>query len=178
MPNDSRLIIYVEIDEEITSVFDRIKNIQKKEILLVVPRKAILFQSVVNLKILKDKLLKKGKELVIVTTDRNGQHLANKIGLQVLNRVEVEKPEFVIEENPIVKIQPIQARRNLSPKEESPQRFTEKKISIRELIQEYRAGTLTPRTTPFLSVTLTGGVWAGMCMTLGPGDPLATGLSL
>lgn len=138
MPNDSRQIIYVEIDEEITSVYSRIKNIQKKEIFLVVPRKAILFQSVVNLKILKDKLIKKGKELVIITVDRNGRHLADKIGLKVLSRVEVEKPEFEIEENPIVKIQPIQARRNLSPKEESPQRFTEKKISIRELIQEYR----------------------------------------
>jgi hypothetical protein len=136
--DESRQIIYVEIDEEITSIFDRIKDIRKKEILLVVPKKAVIFQSVVNLKILKSKLEKRDKKLFIVTTDRNGQHLAGKIDIPVLNRVEIEKTEIPVEESPQIKIQPIQARRNLSPKEESPQRFTEKKISIRELIQEFR----------------------------------------
>ena len=139
MDKDQRKIIYVEIDEEVTSISDRIKNIRKKEIFLVVPKKAVLFQSVVNLKILKNKLEKNGKDLFIVTTDRNGQHLASKIGLPVLSRVEIEEAQApVVEESPIVKIQPIQARRNLEPKEERPQRFAEKKISIRELIQEFR----------------------------------------
>jgi len=138
MAKPSRQIIYVEIDEEVTSIFDRIKNIRKKEILLVVPRKSILFQSMVNLKILKKKLAERKKKLVIVTTDRNGRHLAEKAGLTVMSRVEVEKSEAPPEENPQIKIQPIQARRNIAPKEETPQRFTEKKISIRELIQEFR----------------------------------------
>jgi len=139
MSKESRQIIYVEIDEEVTSVFDRIKNINKDEILLAVPKKAILFQSVVNLKILKTKIEKRGKKLLIVTTDRNGQHLAEKIGLPVLSRVEVEKIETPqVEESPMLKIQPIQARRNLAPKEESPTRSTEKKISIRELIEDFR----------------------------------------
>ncbi|MFC1733773.1 hypothetical protein ACFL6I_26030 [candidate division KSB1 bacterium] len=138
MNKSSRQIVYVEIDEEVTSIFSRIKNIRKKEILLVVPRKAILFQSIVNLKILNTKLKERGKKLIIVTTDRNGMHLADKIGLEVLKRVEVEKSEAPSEENPEMKIQPIQARRNIVPKEETPQRFTEKKISIRELIQEFR----------------------------------------
>jgi len=136
--NRSKQIIYIEIDEEITSIFDRIKNIRKKEIFLVVPRKAVLFQSVVNLKILKNKLKEKKKKLVIVTIDRNGQHLAKKIGLKALSRVEITKSEVPDEENLKMKIQPIQARRNLTLKEESPKRFTEKKISIRELIQQFR----------------------------------------
>ncbi len=139
MTKSSRQIVYVEIDEEVTSIFDRIKNIRKKEILLVIPRKAVIFQSVVNLKILKKKLTERKKKLIIVTTDRNGRHLAEKIGLEVLDRVEVEKFEAPSEENPQIKIQPIQARRNIGTfKEEAPQRFTEKKISIRELIQEFR----------------------------------------
>ncbi len=135
---NSRQIVYVEIDEEVTSIFDRTKSIRKKEILLVVPRKAILFQSVVNLKILKKKLTERKKKLVIITTDRNGRHLAEKIGLAVMSRVEVEKSEAPTDDSPQMKIQPIQARRNISPKEETPQRFSEKKISIRELIQEFR----------------------------------------
>jgi len=138
MTKSSRQIIYVEIDEEVTSIFDRVKNIRKKEIWLVVPRKAVLFQSVVNLKILKKKLSEKRKKLIIVTTDRNGRHLSGKIGLPVMSRVEVEKTEAESEDSPQMKIQPIQARRNVVSEEETPKRFSEKKISIRELIQEFR----------------------------------------
>ena len=139
MNKNSRQIVYVEIDEEVTSIFDRIKDIRKKEIFLVVPRKAVLFQSIVNLKILKNKLSNQKKKLVIVTTDRNGRHLAEKIGLKVSGRVEVKESKAPSEESPQMKIQPIQARRNVEmSKEETPQRFKEKKISIRELIQEFR----------------------------------------
>ncbi len=142
MAQPSRQIVYVEIDDEVTAIFDQIKNIRKKEILLVVPKKAILFQSVVNLRILKKKLIEKSKKLIIVTADRNGKHLAAKVGIPVMRRVEVEK-KLVPKEDEVVaskmRIQPIQARRNLSLKEERPQRFTEKKVSIRELIQEFRS---------------------------------------
>ena len=138
MNKSSRQIVYVEIDEEVTSVFERIKGIRKKEIFLVVPRKAVLFQSIVNLRILKNKLSERKKKLFIVTTDRNGRHLAEKIGLPVLSRVEVEESKAPSEESPQMKIQPIQARRNIMPKEETPKRFTEKKMSIRELIQDFR----------------------------------------
>lgn len=136
--DSSRQIIYVEIDEEITSIFERIKNIRKREILLVVPRKAILFQSVVNLKILKTKLQEKKKKLIIVTSDSNGKHLAEKVGIQVLKRVEVEESLAPTDDSHQVRIQPIQARRNIIDQEEAPKRFTEKKVSIRDLLQEFR----------------------------------------
>ena len=48
----ARKIIYVDLDEEITQVYDRIKRLNMKEIYLVVPKRAILLQSVVNLKIM------------------------------------------------------------------------------------------------------------------------------
>lgn len=138
MEHLSRQVVYVEIDEEVTSVFDRIKSLRKKEILLVVPRKAILFQSGINLQILRKKMEEKGRKLILVTTDRNGVHLAEKVGLQVLSRIEVEELKAPEEENPQVLIRPIQALRNEMPKEETPQRVSEKKMSIRELVQEFR----------------------------------------
>jgi hypothetical protein len=134
----SRQIIYVDVDEEVTSLFDRLKNLRKKEILLVIPRKAVLFQSGVNLKILKSKMEAKGKKLVVVTSDRNGIHLAERVGLEVMSKIEVEESQAPIEENPQVLIRPIQAMRNEVPREETPQRTTERKMSIRELIQEFR----------------------------------------
>ncbi len=134
----SRQIIYVDVDEEVTSLFDRIRNLRKKEILLVIPRKAVLFQSGVNLKILKTKMEAKGKKLILVTSDRNGIHLAERVGLAVMSKIEVEESQAPAEENPQVLIRPIQALRNETPREDIPQRTTERKMSIRELIQEFR----------------------------------------
>ena len=54
IPN--RKILYLEIDDEITTIFDRLKKVAAKEIYLVVPKRATLLQSIVNLKILKRKM--------------------------------------------------------------------------------------------------------------------------
>ncbi len=130
-------VFYIEIDEEITSIYDRVKRAKQKEIYLVVPRKAILFQSVVNLKILKSKLEGDGRNLSLVTTDRMGRHLAEQIGLKVYSQIEVEEIKAPPEDNPKMRIEPIQARRNEVFKD-VPRRFTEKKITIGELLKNFR----------------------------------------
>jgi hypothetical protein len=132
-----RKIIYVEIDEEVTSIYDRVKRVKQKDIFLVVPRKAILFQSVVNLRILKSKMEKDEKVLHLITTDRVGRHLADQIGLAVHSNIEVEELKAPEEEAVTMRIEPIQARRNEILKD-TPKRVTEKKITIGELIREYR----------------------------------------
>ena len=130
-------VIYIEIDEEITSIYDRMKRVKQKEIYLVVPRKAILFQSVVNLKILASKLKDDGKKLVLITTDRMGKHLAEQIGIPVYTQIEVEEIKAPSEDSPKMRIEPIQARRNVVLKD-LPQRFKEKKITIGEMIKQFR----------------------------------------
>jgi hypothetical protein len=130
-------VFYIEIDEEITSIYDRVKRAKQKDIYLVVPKKAILFQSVVNLKILKSKLEGDGKNLFLITTDRMGRHLAEQIGLQVFSEIEVEEMKAPPEDNPKMRIEPIQARRNEVIKD-APRRFTEKKITIGELLKNFR----------------------------------------
>lgn len=88
-------IIYLEPDEEITSVIDKIKNSKTKSIGLVVPREATLLQSVVNLRLLSREAGFLGKDIAIVTTDRIGQNLASQVGLVVYNSIEEQKPKFV-----------------------------------------------------------------------------------
>jgi hypothetical protein len=132
-----RKVVYVEIDEEVTSVYDRVKRAKQKDIYLVVPRKAILFQSVVNLRILKSKLEKDGKVLCLITTDRIGRHLASQIDVPVYSNIEVEEVKVPEDEAPKMRIEPIQARRNEILKD-IPKRVMEKKITIGELIKEYR----------------------------------------
>lgn len=76
-------IIYIEVDEEVTSVIDRLKRIPNKVVLLVVPKRAMLLQSVINLKLLKTQIKKLNKELAVVTSDKKGQTIASQVGLTV-----------------------------------------------------------------------------------------------
>ncbi len=132
-----RKVIYIEIDEEVTAIYDRVKRAKQKDIYLVVPRKAILFQSVVNLRILKSKLDKDKKKLHLITTDRIGIHLAQQVGIPVYHNIEIEEVKAPDQQTPKMKIEPIQARRNEVLKD-LPKRVREKKITIGELIKEYR----------------------------------------
>jgi hypothetical protein len=75
--------IYIEIDEELTSLIDRFKRAKEANIVVVVPKRAVLLQSVVNLKLLKSQAEKFGKELSLVTTDKTGRNLASQVGLTV-----------------------------------------------------------------------------------------------
>lgn len=87
-------IIYLEPDEEITSVIDKIKNAKSGKLGLVVPREAALLQSVVNLRLLSREAVALGKEIAIVTADKIGRNLAAQVGLEVYNSIEEQKPIY------------------------------------------------------------------------------------
>ena len=63
-------LIYLEPDEEITSVIDKLKNLAGQRVGLVVPRDATLLQSVVNLRLLDREAKNLGKVISIVTADK------------------------------------------------------------------------------------------------------------
>lgn len=87
-------VIYLEPDEEITSVIDKIKNTKASKLGLVVPREATLLQSVVNLRLLAREAQSLGKEIAIVTGDKIGRNLAAQVGLPVYNSIDEQKPVF------------------------------------------------------------------------------------
>jgi len=86
MTNDE--IIYIDADEEITSVLDKLKQVSTTAILLVVPKGASLLQSVVNLKLLKKESDEEGKNIALVTTDPVGRNLAGQVGIPVYQDME------------------------------------------------------------------------------------------
>lgn len=129
----SRKILYIELDDEITVIFDRIKTMKMKDIYLVVPQQAILFQSLVNLKILKRKVEEIEKNLHLITNDRNGIHLAEQIGLPVYERIETETKFLKTKESDEMRITPLKATIN-ALEDETPTRRREKKITISELL--------------------------------------------
>lgn len=81
-------VIYLEADEEITSVIERLKNIKESRIALVIPKRANLIQSIVNLKLLKKQIEGLEKEVVIVTPDKLGRNLASQVGFIVYQQLE------------------------------------------------------------------------------------------
>ena len=77
--------IYLELDEEITSVIDRLRESKGNRIGIVVPRGAMVLQSVVNLKLIQREAKKAKKFVGIITVDKVGRSLASQIGLPVFD---------------------------------------------------------------------------------------------
>lgn len=133
----SKKVLYVEIDEEVTAIYDSLKQLKVKNVYLVVPKRAILFQSIVNLKILKRKAEDLDKKIYIITNDPNGTQLAKRIDLVVYDKLEGhEHPSLVsgkfFEDQ--LNISPLKASIN-SLEDDAPIRMASRKFSISELIR-------------------------------------------
>jgi len=84
---------YIDIDEEITSIVDRLRRAKSQEIIIVVPKRALLIQSIVNLKLLKKESENLRKQIIIVTQDKLGKLLVEKAGITI-----EQKPSDVYDE--------------------------------------------------------------------------------
>jgi hypothetical protein len=73
--------LYIDIDEEITSIIDRMRKSEAREIIIVAPKNAMLLQSIVNLKLLKKESDRRKKQLLIITQDKIGKKLIEKAGI-------------------------------------------------------------------------------------------------
>ncbi|MCX6809548.1 MAG: baseplate J/gp47 family protein [Candidatus Berkelbacteria bacterium] len=85
-------ILYLEADEEITSVVDKLKGLETKSVGLVAPKGSTIVQSLVSLKLLKKEAKALGKEIAIITSDEVGQNLASRIDLPVYEDVRSKTP--------------------------------------------------------------------------------------
>src|SRR3989344_7021202 len=74
--------IYLEPDEEITSIIDRLSKVEDSKIAVVVPKNSTMFQSLVNLKLLARQAPKLGKEVAIISNKKVGSRLAHQVGLE------------------------------------------------------------------------------------------------
>lgn len=83
MNNDPKETIYIDVDDEITAVIDKIQNSPKKIIALVLPKRATVFQSIVNMKLLKRIADNEQKSIVLITSESALMPLAGAVGLHV-----------------------------------------------------------------------------------------------
>ncbi len=134
-------IIFLQIDEEITSIFDRIANLAYKDIYLVVPKRAVILQSVVNLKILKQKFEELGKTMYIITNDTNGMKLAHQAEIKVFDhyaKMDEVKAKAGIQDDSAL-LRPIAASSN-DVDESGPSRLPQKKSTIFEVVRSLKDG--------------------------------------
>ncbi|HUD20599.1 MAG TPA: hypothetical protein VMQ44_00850 [Candidatus Saccharimonadales bacterium] len=74
--------IYLEPDEEITSVIDKIKAVSDRQLALVVAKNSPLAQSLVNLKLIAKEADSQDKDLCLITTNKVSAKLAGQVGLK------------------------------------------------------------------------------------------------
>lgn len=84
-------VLYLETEEEITSVIEKLKNVRDSDVVLVVPKRSNLTQSMVNLKLLRKHSLMSGKDVSLVASDPVALNLASRAGFRVKERVELKE---------------------------------------------------------------------------------------
>lgn len=92
--------IYLEIDDEITSVVEKVRQSSAEYVTLVIPKNAVLLQSIVNLKLLARSSEKLKKHVAVVTTDKGARNLLLRAGLPLKKHIGDEFPDPVAPATP------------------------------------------------------------------------------
>lgn len=83
MSTPDKHTIYIDVDDEITAIIDKVKNAPGKIVAVVLPKRATVLQSIVNMKLLKKSALSAKKNLVLITSEVGLMPLAGAVGLHV-----------------------------------------------------------------------------------------------
>lgn len=79
----SKETIYIDVDDEITAIIDKVTGSKSKILALVLPKRASMLQSVVNMRLLKRSADQASKNIVLVTSESSLMPLAGLAGLHV-----------------------------------------------------------------------------------------------
>lgn len=79
----SKDTIYIDVEDEITAIIDKMSKSDSKVVALVLPKRAATMQSVVNLKLLKRAAASANKSIALITSDPSVLPLAGVVGLHV-----------------------------------------------------------------------------------------------
>jgi hypothetical protein len=87
--------VYVDVDDEITTVIDKVTGSKQKIVALVLPKRATVFQSIVNMKLLKRSADAANKNIVLITSEAGLMPMAGTVGLHVAKNLQ-SKPEIPV----------------------------------------------------------------------------------
>ena len=75
--------IYIDIDDEITAIIDKVRTSPQRIVALVLPKRAAVLQSIVNMKLLKRTAESAKKHVVLITSEAGLLPLAGAVGIHV-----------------------------------------------------------------------------------------------
>ncbi len=75
--------IYIEADDEITSVIEKVITAKSQIVAVVLPKRPTVFQSVVNVKLLKKAAAETKKKIVLITSESGIATIAGTVGVHV-----------------------------------------------------------------------------------------------
>ena len=93
MANANKDTIYIDVDDEITGIIDKVKTSESKVVALVLPKRATVFQSIVNMKLLKKAADSSSKNVALITTEAGLMPLAGAAGIHIAKTL-TSKPEI------------------------------------------------------------------------------------
>jgi hypothetical protein len=85
--------IYIDVDDEITAIIDKVRGSHEKIVALVLPKRATVLQSIVNMKLLKRTADAAKKHLVLITSEASLLPLAGSVGMYAAKTLQ-SKPEI------------------------------------------------------------------------------------
>src|SRR3989344_7935266 len=88
--SDTKDTIYIDIDDEITSIIDKVTASKHKIVALVLPKRATALQSIVNMKLLKRRADGASKRVVLITSEAGLMPLAGAVGLHVAKTLQTK----------------------------------------------------------------------------------------
>ncbi len=94
-PNSGKDTVYIDVDDEITTIIEKVSSSKQKIVALVLPKRAGVLQSSVNMKLLKRSADNAQKNVVLVTTEAALMPLAGAAGLYVA-KTPTSKPEIPV----------------------------------------------------------------------------------
>lgn len=87
MATNTKDTIYIDVDDDITSIVGRVQSSSKKIIALVLPKRSTVFQSLVNMKLLKKVASQNDKNIVLITSEASLMPLAGAAGVYVASNL-------------------------------------------------------------------------------------------
>ncbi len=84
----SKKTIYIDVDEEITGIIDKLRSADESILALVLPKRATVLQSVVNMKLLKRAATQSDKKIVLITSEATLLPLAGAAGIHVASNLQ------------------------------------------------------------------------------------------
>lgn len=93
-------VIYIDTEDDITSIIDKVKASKEKIIALVPPKRVGVLQSAVNLKLLQKSANSSDKRIVLITTNKALSALAAGVAMPIAKNLQ-SKPEVAAVEAPV-----------------------------------------------------------------------------